>query len=96
MISILRENDFVCRWGGEEILILASGTPLSGAALVAERIRAHIEDMEVCCEEHTIQCTITAGAAESTEAATIEEMISLADERLYSGKKSGKNKVVYE
>lgn len=96
MISILRENDFVCRWGGEEILILASGTPLNGAALVAERIRAHIEDMEVFCEEHTIKCTITAGAAESTEAATIEEIISLADERLYSGKKSGKNKVVYE
>lgn len=96
MISILRENDFVCRWGGEEILILASATPLNGAALVAERIRAHIEEMEVESEEHIIKCTMTAGAAESTEAATIEEIISLADERLYSGKRSGKNKVVYE
>ena len=58
--EIIRENipetACVCRWGGEEILILASGTPLNGAMLVAERIRAHIEDMEVFCEEHTIKC----------------------------------------
>ncbi|MGN1100835.1 MAG: GGDEF domain-containing protein [Huintestinicola sp.] len=86
----------VCRWGGEEILILASGTPLSGASLVAERIRAYIEDMEILCDEKLIRCTITAGAAESTEAATIEEIIGLADERLYIGKKSGKNTVVSE
>ncbi|MGN0553869.1 MAG: GGDEF domain-containing protein [Oscillospiraceae bacterium] len=94
--SLLRENDYVCRWGGEEILILASGTPLSGASLVAERIRAYIEDMEILCDEKLIRCTITAGAAESTEAATIEEIIGLADERLYIGKKSGKNTVVSE
>lgn len=96
VVSLLRENDYVCRWGGEEILILAGGTPLSGAALVAERIRAHIENMDIICEDNTIRCTITAGAAESTEAGTIEEMIGLADERLYCGKKSGKNTVIWE
>lgn len=47
-------------------------------------------------DDNIIRCTITAGAAESTEAATIDEMISLADDRLYSGKRSGKNRVVYE
>lgn len=96
VVSLLRENDFVCRWGGEEILILAGGTPLSGAALVAERIRAHIESMEIVCDDKHIKCTITAGAAESTEAGSIEEIIGLADERLYCGKNSGKNTVISE
>ncbi|MBQ5333262.1 MAG: GGDEF domain-containing protein [Oscillospiraceae bacterium] len=96
IISILRENDSVCRWGGEEILILAAGTPLSGAALVAERIRSQIEGLEILSEENIIKCTVTAGAAESTEAGSVEEIIGLADDRLYSGKKSGKNKVVFE
>ncbi|MCI7766558.1 MAG: GGDEF domain-containing protein [Oscillospiraceae bacterium] len=96
IISILRENDSVCRWGGEEILILAEGTPLSGAALVAERIRAQIEGLEIKSEDNIIKCTVTAGAAESTEAGSIEEIIGLADDRLYCGKKSGKNKVVFE
>lgn len=96
VMSILRDNDFVCRWGGEEILILAGATPLNGAALVAERIRTHIEEMEIMCDDCCIRCTITAGAAESTEAGSIDEIIGLADERLYCGKKSGKNKVVSE
>ena len=96
IVSILREHDYVCRWGGEEILILAEGTPLSGAALVAERIRAQIEGLEIHSEENIIRCTVTAGAAESTEAGSVEKIIGLADDRLYSGKKSGKNKVVCE
>lgn len=96
IVSLLRENDYVCRWGGEEILILAGGTPLKKAALAAERIRANIERIEIEKGEDLIMCTITAGVAESTEAGSIEEIIGLADDRLYSGKKSGKNKVVSE
>ena len=96
IVSGLRENDFVCRWGGEEILILASGTPISGASLVAERVRAQIEDMEIVSEENTIKCTVTAGVAENSEAGSIEEIIGLADDRLYCGKKSGKNRVIFE
>ncbi|MGN1106430.1 MAG: GGDEF domain-containing protein, partial [Huintestinicola sp.] len=96
IVSLLRENDYVCRWGGEEILILASGTPIYKAALVAERIRSNIDHIEIEKGEDLIMCTITAGVAESSEAGTIEEIIGLADDRLYSGKRSGKNKVVSE
>lgn len=94
IVSSLRDNDFVCRWGGEEILILANNTPLSAAAMAAERIRSQIEKLEVESGEQTVRCTITLGAAESSEGNTPEDIISIADSRLYKGKRTGKNCVV--
>lgn len=94
--SSLREGDYVCRWGGEEILILATGTSLASAAMAAERIRRNIENTDNVSDDTHIKCTITVGAAESSEATSISDVINLADERLYKGKKSGKNRVITE
>lgn len=96
IVSVLRETDYVCRWGGEEILILASGTPLSIAKNVADRIRRTVERTDNVCSDTVIHCTLTIGAAESSEATSISDVINLADERLYRGKNSGKNVVVSE
>ncbi|MBQ7784386.1 MAG: GGDEF domain-containing protein [Oscillospiraceae bacterium] len=90
----MNERDYVCRWGGEEIMILTVGMPLSAAASAAERIRHDISEIEIITGGDSIGCTITIGVAENTEADTISEIISLADKRLYKGKNSGKNCVV--
>lgn len=92
----LRDVDFVCRWGGEEILILASKTPIAGAVLVAERIRHKIEQLCIEYGGSSVKCTITLGAAEYSGEKKIEDLLNIADGRLYKGKKNGKNCVTYE
>ncbi len=94
IIADLRDGDYVCRWGGEEILILATKTSLSAASQVAERIRKRIEKIENIYQDNHIKCTVTFGAAESSEGSAAADIISLADSRLYKGKKSGKNCVI--
>ena len=94
--SCLRDKDKVSRWGGEEILILINNSEASAAALIAERIRKKIERSELIFEEKTIHCTITIGVADFSEGKTLEHTITIADERLYRGKTSGKNRVISE
>lgn len=94
LTSSLRDGDYVCRWGGEEIVILATGTDVRVAAKVAERLRKAVDEMPITHGGQDIHCTITVSAADSTEKDNPSDIITLADNRLYAGKRSGKNCVV--
>lgn len=95
LMSSLRENDVVCRWGGEEFLIVIDGNR-KVTQDVAERIRVMIEDMVVVSHGYTIKITMTFGVCESTPGFSIDKLVEIADERLYKGKQNGKNQVVFE
>ena len=86
-------NDYVCRWGGEEILILIS-VPLEPAAKNAERIRRALEENTVMFGDQEIHVTMTFGVSESIPGYKIEHLIQQADDKLYYGKHRGKNCVV--
>ncbi|MCR5209372.1 MAG: GGDEF domain-containing protein [Lachnospiraceae bacterium] len=88
-------NDLVSRWGGEEILLLLS-EPLEAATLTTDRIRKRIDENIVSHEGQDIHVSMTFGAAESIPGFRIEHLIQQADDRLYFGKKHGKNQVVTE
>lgn len=91
----VRESDAVCRWGGEEILILVHD-PLNSAANAAERIRKNIAEHPFNYEGQDIKVTMTFGVCESIPGYRIEDLVQQADEHLYTGKKSGKNIVVFQ
>ena len=93
IMSQLRETDFVCRWGGEEILIVIDGR-LQTAAAIAERMRGNIEATEVMHEGQKVKVTMTFGVAQAEKNYRIEDLIQLADTRLYYGKEHGRNQVV--
>ena len=93
ILNSVRSEDSVCRWGGEEILILVND-PIETAALAAERIRNKIESMVVKFDNQEIRVTMTFGIAESIPGYKIEHLIQQADDKLYYGKKHGKNQVV--
>lgn len=84
----------VSRWGGEEFLILTSGTISDNSALI-EKLRASIEKEDFAFGEDHIKVTITAGLADYSGNDSIDKWVNVADENLYKGKKTGKNKVVY-
>ena len=91
--SNVRENDAVCRWGGEEMLILIR-TDEEMAVRVAERIRREIAARRGWYKDMKFAVTVTLGLASYKEGTNIRALIERADQNLYKGKNSGKNQVV--
>ena len=92
--SGVNRNDYVFRWGGEEICILLQ-TDTIHALEAAERIRREISSATVNFkDEQDVAVTVTMGICVYQNGMTIKAMIEDADEKLYWGKRHGKNQVV--
>lgn len=91
----VRDIDIVIRYGGDEFTILLVETPLSGAVIIADRIRAAIEGKSFFSEENiAIKVTATLGIASFPEHAMDKESLTLlADKAMYKGKASTRNVV---
>lgn len=89
-----RGLDFVCRWGGEEFVIFFRDIDNATAHTMTENIRQKIEETEFDLGETKIKLTMTFGISSADETDDYNELFNLADNRMYEGKKSGKNKVV--
>jgi diguanylate cyclase (GGDEF)-like protein len=61
-----------------------------------EKIRSSINTYNFTFEEKSIKVSVTIGIAERSEADTIDKWIQVADDRLYNGKTSGKNRVIFK
>ena len=87
--------DAVCRYGGEEFVVLLPNTPVIAAQALAEKIRKSVEHLGF--ENESVKVTISvgiAGWAEISEKATPEMLIGEADGALYKAKDQGRNRVV--
>ncbi|MFH1438800.1 MAG: GGDEF domain-containing protein [Pseudomonadota bacterium] len=95
--SRIRREEIVVRYGGEELAILLPETAKDGAASVAEQMRHRVENHTFIFAGKKITITISAGVAELIETNyDFNGFVDVADERLYSAKKGGRNKVVAE
>ncbi len=97
MDECLRKGDFLCRYGGEEFVILAVDlTTPNDLAQVAERVRTHVERMEVLYKGEKVSVTISVGgcyALPSVDDVTSpHEMVRTADEAMYCCKRDGRNR----
>ncbi len=90
-----RKVDVVSRYGGEEFAVILPEVDLKGASLFAEKIRKLVEEEAFTFEGRKIPVTISIGVAElETAVATADDMIQIADRRLYLAKTGGRNQVV--
>ena len=91
---IRKETDWVARYGGDEFLICLNNSSAEEAYQIAERIRCKIAELKIRVQDKTIRTTASLGVytLERTNKLTAEEVIALADNRMYEAKKSGKNK----
>lgn len=80
-----RESDVICRYGGEEFVVVLPGTGLSGAGSFAERMRTTIERLS--------PVTISCGVAEALPSDDAATWLARADAALYSAKTAGRNQV---
>ena len=91
--ATLPRADVVCRYGGEEFLLLAPGTALDGALALAEKIRLQASARLFGDGERVFELTLSVGAAELLPGESGNDMIARADEALYQAKQSGRNRV---
>jgi len=91
----VRPVDVVCRYGGEELVVILSETDEKGALIVAERIRRTVaESMTATPEGDAIQVTVSIGlAAFPRDGDNPARLIKAADEALYGAKQEGRNLV---
>lgn len=94
LMGTVRSVDVLCRWGGEEFLILLPETDVFSARIIADRLRIAVESELFNYEENTFKLTMTFGVASLSKELTIKELIKLADQALYKGKALGRNIVV--
>ena len=94
ILSQAKHHGIVARYGGEEFAILIPKAAKKEGKIAAEMIRAAVSDMKVTVRRETIAITISIGVASIPEdTLDAEELIRLADERLYEAKKGGRNQV---
>ena len=92
-----RKVDFLARWGGEEFLIVLPETSLAGGERAAESMRKAIESEKIKFNDHEISVTMSIGVAcQNEKEMKLEELLKVADERLYKAKDSGRNRVISE
>jgi diguanylate cyclase (GGDEF)-like protein len=88
--------DWICRYGGEEFLIVLPETTLDNAVKIAERMKATILQLEIFWQDRILKITSSFGVTaldpgRSEEPYETDKLISRADELLYQAKNSGRN-----
>jgi diguanylate cyclase (GGDEF)-like protein len=94
----LRTEDVFARFGGEEFAVVLRGIDVTGARRLGDRLRRSLEAEVIEHEGQNIQITLSAGAASIAccSTASAEELIAVADRRLYVAKEHGRNRIVSE
>jgi diguanylate cyclase (GGDEF)-like protein len=92
----IRETDFLARYGGEEFVVLVPGTDISGAVMIAEKIREGVSSGSYILDStHQLtKVTISIGVAQY--AGSRKRFFQAADQALYRAKAAGKNCVMAE
>ena len=89
------ERNMAIRWGGEEFLLIFKGINGENAYPIVEMIRSKIKNKKLMYEDTEVSVTMTFGLAEYGYSESLTELLKNADEKLYQGKESGRNRVIY-
>ncbi len=92
----LRKDDFIARYGGEEMVIVLANTDIKSAEEMSQRICEGMSQVPLTTEHEAIVLTASFGLAETTfnQANNPDQLLKLADDALYQAKALGKNQVV--
>ncbi|HEX5391935.1 MAG TPA: diguanylate cyclase [Rhodocyclaceae bacterium] len=90
----VRPTDSICRYGGEEFLVLLPFTDQSVATMMGERLRSAISATPVVIDQQSIPMTVSVGVATYKPGEPVEGLIHRADQMLYAAKAAGRNRLV--
>jgi len=89
----LRNIDMVFRYGGEEFLILLSNTGREAAAMVGERLRHSVFELQCLAQGRAVELSASLGCAALLPGESVESLLRRADSALYVAKRDGRNRL---
>ncbi|HEY2900642.1 MAG TPA: GGDEF domain-containing protein [Polyangia bacterium] len=95
LASLVRTEDILARFGGEEFTVLCRGTDLPGALVVAERLRTTIQARTFTFGGRNIPVTVSIGVSAIPDPGIRDDsaFLAAADKAMYEAKRSGRNRV---
>jgi diguanylate cyclase (GGDEF)-like protein len=94
--SCLRHSDIVCRWGGEEFIVLLKDTDGQTGLIIAEKIRRYVEQQSYTYNGQILRVTVSIGLTTLQPDDTLHTLLSRADHAMYRAKQSGRNRTCAE
>lgn len=95
----LRSYDILGRYGGEEFILIINHSSIEESYLVIERILNAVRKNTFVFNAHKIKITFSAGISSCQELekqdVSIDNLVEIADKRMYLAKRNGKNKIIY-
>lgn len=90
--NIIRSLDTICRWGGDEFIVILPNVDETILKVVAEKIRRFIEKTWLQTDGTIIRVTLSIGGTTATSEDTLESLVKRADSLMYQSKKNGRNR----
>ncbi len=92
----IRSSDIVCRWGGEEFLVILTNPDAQQLQTIATRLWGLVRSSPVSVAKHRLNITVSVGAVLAHEGSSPALAIARADELLYQSKRNGRDRVTCE
>ena len=93
----VRKSDIVCRFGGEEFVLVLLDSPLEASRQHIERICTYVKELQIRYGEQLLgTITLSAGLVEApdNDLMTVDDLLRAADEALYAAKRAGRDRIV--
>ncbi|MGE8496348.1 MAG: diguanylate cyclase domain-containing protein [Pseudomonas sp.] len=92
----LRQSDILCRWGGEEFILLLKNTERHTAHELAEKLRQHCADQRYAVGGEELQVTVSVGLSQWQPGEGLHDLLGRTDRALYRAKQAGRDRVCEE
>jgi diguanylate cyclase (GGDEF)-like protein len=89
----LRHSDILCRWGGEEFMVILKNCDAANAIVLGEKLRQAIKAAPLQHEGTPVPVTVSVGTATLQDGETIEHLTTRADTAMYTAKNTGRDRV---
>lgn len=91
--NVLRKQDTIARWGGDEFVVVTSNVSEGAIEMVAKRVRALIKESFLVVDDCPLKVTVSIGATMAKVEDTVTSIIKRADDLMYASKQAGKDKI---
>ncbi|SDB83751.1 diguanylate cyclase (GGDEF) domain-containing protein [Pelagirhabdus alkalitolerans] len=91
----IRDRDVLCRYGGDEFVILFKDCSLKEARRIANNIRNHFHQHSISYNGHKLTTSTSIGMCEITNDVDSKSILDCADQELYKAKRKGKNQLFW-
>ncbi|MFN3767174.1 MAG: diguanylate cyclase domain-containing protein [Ectopseudomonas guguanensis] len=94
--AALRQSDVLCRWGGEEFILLLKNTDRHAAHELAEKLRQYCAAQRYPVGDETLQVTVSLGLSQWQPGEALHDLLGRTDRALYRAKQGGRDRVCEE